>query len=94
MLRLPIQVRPIVLTHDQCVKYRLPPREGLRSEISEVEQPADLPTRRLGDDESVRSRRESLPLRLSLMKVGARKVRFAADSPLEGNGFELPIPRE
>ena len=22
------------------------------------------------------------------------KVRFAADSPLEGDGFELPVPRE
>jgi hypothetical protein len=24
----------------------------------------------------------------------ARKVRFSPDSPLEGNGFELPVPRE
>jgi hypothetical protein len=24
----------------------------------------------------------------------APKVRFALDSPLEGNGFELPVPRE
>ena len=30
----------------------------------------------------------------SLSATIRRQVRFAADSPLEGDGFELPVPRE
>jgi hypothetical protein len=26
--------------------------------------------------------------------VAAEEIRFALDSPLEGDGFELPVPRE
>jgi hypothetical protein len=31
---------------------------------------------------------------LALFGALIEEIRFARDSPLEGNGFELPIPRE
>ena len=43
------------LAQDPPCRLRLgKPGEGLRPEIGEVEQPADLPARRFGDDQRVR----------------------------------------
>jgi hypothetical protein len=76
---LDIQVRPIVLTHDQCVRYRLP-----RTPIKDSETRAAVFEARFGEGATELDALEALHPG-ELARILTREIRRYHDTDLEGN---------